>query len=172
MENQNYTATRVTSYGCKKKSKFAPNGGGRVLKIVTHNLVKMMRLSCGSVPTSQLLTGQVWGSTLTGEEKVNNKKTYIHYECPQPHSLAPQLAKHREHVEQADLRRFQMMIRVPVFSVDPGKLIASISVSSSSCVVKGENCRMACRLAFWSSLTESKGEVKDNYSENTAKKEV
>lgn len=58
-----------------------------------------------------------------------------------------------------------MMIRVPVFDVDPGKLIVRISESSSSFVLKGEYCRMACRLDFWSSLTQSKGEVKDGKQE-------
>lgn len=65
---------------------------------------------------------------------------------------------HRKTWDQTDLRRFQMMIRVPVFVEDMGELMKSISRKSSSCVLKGEKVRMSARLALFSSFTLSKAE--------------
>lgn len=64
------------------------------------------------------------------------------------------------YVHSSDRRRFQIMIRVPVFP-NWVELMASTSRSSSACVLNGEYCRMSCRLALCSSLTHSKMEVKD-----------
>lgn len=58
----------------------------------------------------------------------------------------------RFYVQASDRRRFQIMMRVPVFP-NGSELIASTSSCSSFSVLKGEYCRMSCRLALSFSFT-------------------
>lgn len=67
------------------------------------------------------------------------------------------------YVQVSDPRRFQIMIRVPVFP-NGVEVMASTSSCSALRVWNGEYCRMSCRLALCSSLTHSKVEVKDEPS--------
>lgn len=69
----------------------------------------------------------------------------------------------RFYAQASDLRRFQMMIRVPVFPRE-AEMMTSNSTRSSSSVLKGEYRRMSCRLALCISLTEGEVEVKDESS--------
>lgn len=67
------------------------------------------------------------------------------------------------YVQASDLRRFQMMIRVPVFP-SGGELIASTSRRSSFRVLNGEYCRMSCRLVLSLSLTQGRVDIKGESS--------
>lgn len=67
------------------------------------------------------------------------------------------------YVQASDRRRFQMMIRVPVFP-NGGELMASTSRRSSFRVLNGEYCRMSCRLALSLSFTQGRVDVKGESS--------